>query len=91
MSTVKAHIHAKWNEYDRNWRYCTYASNMTSYGYVYLMTQDVEFVSPADRDLKALLIENLRAEQVKITADAHAKKVNIEEQIQSLLALEDKS
>ena len=91
MSTVTAYIHAKWDEYDRTWSYSTYSVDMTGYGYIYIMTKDLTFASPTDRELKALLIKNLRLEQEKITAKAHAEKVSIEEKFQSLLALEDRS
>jgi hypothetical protein len=91
MSTTKAHIHARWESYDKTWTYSTHSCDMTGYGYIYLMAQDIQFVSPADKELKQLLIDNLRAEQVKITSEAYVKKEQLEGQIQSLLALEDKS
>ena len=91
MSTLSVMIHGCWNEYEKTWSYKAFHMDMTDCGYVYLETKQIEFKSFNDRELKELLVNNLRNKQGYIMANAHRKKVEIEEKIQSLLALEDLS
>lgn len=91
MSTVKCYIHAQWVPWDKNWRYSCWMADMSSSGYILLETRELEFESPSDQMLKAQLVRLLREKKKEVQADAQVKLNEIDAEIQTLLAIEDKS
>lgn len=83
-------IWAHWDKYNEKFIFSADDAerDFTGIGYVKVHEQEVEFESPADRDLKAKLVIAKRAQQAKIKAAAFEECSNIEEEIQELLALE---
>ena len=67
--------------------------DMSEYGYIPVAIKEFElsFDIPDDFDPVNGHIDALKAEKQKIAADAQVKMNNLEEQIQSLLCIEDKS
>ena len=65
--------------------------NMASCGYVACDTVEVEFDVPPRDVLIPGFVEAYRAEQQRIRAEAQSKVTLLDEEIQKLLALEDKS
>ena len=73
--------------------YVVYMTDMSEYGDVLVATQEIEFSIdiPEDFNPNNARVDSLKAEKQKIAGDAQIKMNNIEEQIQSLLAIEDHS
>ena len=73
--------------------YDFFMCDMSEHGHVLVAKQEMEltFDLPEDFNPTAAKIDSLKAEQQKIADEAQAKRNNIEEQIQNLLCLEDKS
>ena len=73
--------------------YMIFQTDMTEYGYVLVNTQGIEITMdiPEGYDKVNSRIDQLKDEKQKIQAEAHLKAENIEEQIQSLLCIEDQS
>ena len=86
------YIVAHWNKYDRTFRYNIRGYAPSEGGEDILLEMRVlEFVSPNDALLRQLAAKVLREKKNKIIADAHVEGVAIDEEIQELLAIEDKS
>lgn len=68
-------------------------TDMSEYGYVLLGTVDIEFEfeMPSEAEQVKKEIEMLTAEKNRILAEAHMKTQNIQDQINSLLCLENNS
>lgn len=65
-----------------------FMSDMSEYGYTYLMTTEISFEIPDDFNPVPAEIEALRKMKQKIQADAQISANAIEEQISKLLCLE---
>lgn len=66
-----------------------FTSDMSEYGYTYLGDVEVSVAVP-QVDARARMAEMLRAEKQRVLAAAQIKANEIDEKIQSLLALEHK-
>lgn len=64
-----------------------FATDMSEYGYVYLGDVEVTVAVP-QVDARARMADMLRAERQRVLAEAQVKANEIDEKIQSLLALE---
>lgn len=88
--TIKGWIHTQ-NGYASQRQFTFFGCDMSEYGFTkvapYTITADVEM---DEAMLTQAEIETLRAEQQKIRAEAHAKVTQLDERIQSLLAIEHK-
>jgi hypothetical protein len=90
---IKAFLHyhkRDWSDevsYRLHWDDCT---EILAPDYVLISEQEFEVEIPDDFDPRPLQIKGLRAVKEKIIAEAHAKVINLEEQIQKLLAIEYK-
>lgn len=87
-------IRATWNKYAGDsgaFQYDVCNSDMTEYGYVMVDERELEFESPVEQDLKMRVIQSLKAKKEKKRAEAQAELNEIDEEIQELLAIEDKS
>ncbi len=56
-----------------------------------LESREIEFDTPNDITLRSLIANALRDKKNKVLAEAHVESIAIDEEIQELLALEDKS
>ena len=85
--TVKVFLHLSKYEEDG---YDIYMTDMTEYGDVLVTTKEFEmsFDVPEDFNANTAKVESLKLKKQKIGADAQVQMNNIEEQIQSLLAIE---
>lgn len=83
-------ISATWNKYSKEFEYSVRGYEPSS-GAVVLEVRDIQFETPADKILKLRLAEVLRADLQKMRGDHYIDEKNAEEEIQELLALEDKS
>ena len=91
-ATVELFIHAQ-KDWQNNVAFSAKMCDMSEYGYTFLgFTKEVsvEFDVPDDFDLTAEEIKALREQQKRIQADAQRQVVEIEERIQSMLAIEYK-
>lgn len=91
-ATTTQFVHAE-KDHEGNVRFKVLAADMSEYGYTFLGIKKevtVEFEIPDDFDLTTEEIKNLRAHQKKIQAEAQRQVVEIEERIQSMLAIEHK-
>lgn len=91
-ATTTQFVHAE-KDYEGNVRFKVLGADMSEYGYTFLgITKEVtvEFEVPDDFNLTAEEIKSLRAHQKKIQAEAQRQVLEIEERIQSMLAIEHK-
>jgi|GEM_PF-4766972 len=93
--TIKTemHLYAVWNQYEKRWDYhASDCATMDTVGWVLIESKPVEFARPSkDADWSAGAIELTRMEQKKVRAEAEAKCIALEDRIQSMLCLENKS
>ena len=87
--TVKLYLHQDMHSD----KHTIFQTDMSEYGYILVSYKDVEITMdiPEGYDKNTAHIDSLKAEKQKIAGDAQLKMNNLEEQIQSLLAIEDKS
>ena len=87
----KLYVHLSTDTHDKG-RVKIFADDLSQYGsYVCVGIIDAEFdLSAFSDDVTDKHIESLEAQKVKILAEAHQKVKNIDEQIQSLQAIESK-
>ena len=90
MASKLVHISAVWNKYQKCFDYCVTAYNPGD-GYVLLEERKSFFESPAESELRIKAAVVLREKKNKVIADAHVEALEIEQEIQELLALEDKT
>jgi hypothetical protein len=93
MKTITVNTELFLHQNMRTDEYMIYGCDMSEYQYVLVNTHhvDVEMAIPDGYDKTGYRIGQLKAEQQSIAGDAQIKMNNIEEQIQSLLAIEDHS
>lgn len=87
--TIKFYLMAKlWT--DGEVQYNTFSIDMSEYGYILVTTKEVEVLIdiPEGFDPVTGQVDSLKKEKQKIGAEAQLKMNNIDEQIQSLLAIE---
>ena len=86
---IKGFIHAEkaWNG---QVRYVFFNTDMSKYGYILLQPHTIE-VELEPCDLNALMIDILKAKKKEVEVEAYLKVQAIEEEIQKLLSIEDKS
>ena len=84
---MKKIVHAQWNKYSSAFHYELFDTDMTEYGYVKLEEVVIEFSSMNDVELRRLAAEALKLKRRKLIAEHHVAEQQIEEEIQSLLAL----
>ena len=80
----------EWNEKEP-WRFTMFGADMSEYGYTKVADIEVEFDAPPEEVLREGTIKAYRAEQQRLRAEMQLKLNAIEESIQKLLAIEDKS
>lgn len=92
MAIETVYIVAHWSSYSKEFQYSVqgYAPAPDN-GYILLEAREIEFESPNDTTLRLRIAEALRGKKNKILADAHVEAKEVDETIQELLALEDKS
>lgn len=81
--TLKLHVGTGWNA----GQIIPFCSDMSAHGYVYLGDVDVTVAVP-QVDVRARMLERLREEKKTLLAMTQVKANDIDERIQSLLALE---
>lgn len=92
MATKTVYILASWNSYSKEFQYSVQGYQPSAdTGYILLEAREIEFESPNDTTLRLRIAEALRGKKNKILADAHIEAKEVDETIQELLALEDKS
>ena len=88
---ITAHIHAHWNKYSKEFQYSILsAEDMSEYGYIHILSTDIEFESLNDRELRGRAVLALQAQKRKIYVDAEAAASEVNAQIDQLTALEHK-
>ena len=89
---IKAFVFYHKYEWRTDAEYRIDCNDMTQVGpdYVMIGEQEFEVEIPDNFDPRPFQVKGLRAEKERIIAEAHAKVVNLEEQIQKLLAIEHK-
>ena len=87
IRTVYLHL----SQYSEGYDY--YMCDMSEFGNVLVASKEIEvsFDIPDDFNPTTAKIDLLKAEKQRIQAEAHLRAENIEEQIQSLLCIEDQS
>ena len=88
---ITAFLHRQKESYETEYRYSVYNSDMSDYGYTLLAEKTVYFDLPTESLMLNKEIEMLNRKAQKIKADAFVEVDRINEKIQSLLAIEDKS
>lgn len=92
MVTKTIYIVAHWSSYSKEFQYIIQGYEPSGDGgYVLLEAREIEFETPNDTTLRLRIAEALRGKKNKILADAHVEAKEVDETIQELLALEDKS
>lgn len=90
---IKGFVHAVYEQYDKKWEYTIYSydmSHMNGFGVV-VAESFVEFEPPETHELVNKTIAAMKSAQKEIRAKAEASAQNIEQQIQELLCIEDRS
>ena len=87
---IKGFIHAKKDQWSNEIDYSFFISDASKYGYILLQPHTIE-VDLEPYDLNALTIDNLKAQKKAVEADAYVKVQAIDDEIQKLLSIEDKS
>lgn len=85
---VKTFLHAE-KTHD-GFNYLFFGCDMSKYGYAVIDEREIEVEVPDDFDPAPSLIAGLKKQQQEIRANATQKLNRLEEQIQSLLAIENK-
>ena len=91
MAAIQIFIHATWDKYDEKWNYKIRESDWTKYGEALIEVRNLEFQSPDDITLKNLLVKAKRLQKSELLAAAAVEAMNIQQDIDELLAIEDKS
>jgi len=86
--TTKQLIHAKRSDFTGVVSYHFFECDMSAYGYVPVVEQEITIDVPDEFNPVAAEIEMLRAAQKKMQADAQVKANHIEDQISKLSCLE---
>ena len=88
---IKAYVHAKWDTYEKKYGFFVWSiEDMRSSGYIPVGLPHILTIAPNESDMKNATIAAIRDEQQKIRAEAQSKFMQLEESIQSLLAIEHK-
>ena len=92
MATKTIYIVANWSTYDKEFQYMIqgYAPS-TDNGYIVVEKREITFESMADVELRLRVVESLKGKKAKLMAEAYVEGKEIDEVIQEMLALEDKS
>ena len=86
------YITSHWSSYSKEFQYSVQGYAPSPEGEFVLVEERVlHFETPNDIELRAQVAAALRRKKSKVLADAHVEVKEIEERIQELLALEDKS
>ena len=88
---TKAFVYAEFDKYSKSVRYAVWPNASMSYAGNVIAETEIEFDEPEFNDVINATVKVMKAEQVRIRAEAEAKVNNIEGQIQELLCLEDLS
>lgn len=92
MATKSLYITAHWSSYSKEFQYSLYGYNpSTANGIALLEKREINFETPNDTTLRLRIAESLKEKRGKILADAYLEAKEVDETIQELLALEDKS
>ena len=92
MVTKTIFIVAAWSSYAKEFQYSIQSYNpSTDNGYIVVEEREIHFDSFADAELRRRVSIALRAKQAKVLAEAYIENKEIDETIQEMLALEDKS
>jgi len=92
MKTATIYISTHWNRYSKELQYSIKDYEPCEGGESTLLeAREITFETPNDTTLRLRVAEALRARKQKVLAEAHIEVKEIEEQIQEMLALEDKS
>ena len=84
------YISASWNKYSKELEFMVTAYRPSS-GVVIMEERTIQFETPADKELKVRIAEVLRADLQTLRGEHYVEEKEKEEEIQELLALEDKS
>ena len=87
---LKCFIHAQWSKYSEKFSYSVHNCDMTDYGYILLEEIDVPFESPNYKQLQVLTVKALRALKTTKLAAAQKECLEIQQEIDELLAIEYK-
>ncbi|MHB1328012.1 MAG: hypothetical protein ACYC2K_07405 [Gemmatimonadales bacterium] len=88
---IKGFIHAKYDEYEREYHFSVWTQDMTQcQGYVLVEEVEIEFTPPPHNVLVNGTIEAYKAEQQKIRAEAESKVNRLQQSINDLLCIEYK-
>ena len=86
------YICASWSRYSKEFQYTVQGYEPSEGGgYILLEARELAFETPNDITLRMRMAEALRGRKNKILAEAHVEAKEVEEQIQEMLALEDKT
>ncbi len=92
---IKVFVHAERCPYSKKWEFVPRLadmSDMSGFGHVVETIElEFEFNEPCETELVEHTVRGLRKVQQKIRADAEVQFQNIEQQIQEMLCIEDKS
>lgn len=87
---IKLFIHAAKESYETTYRFVTFPSDYSNYGYVLLGVKDITVEVPDIKDIILLHVKNLEAKKAKVLADAMMNSNRLDDEIQKLLCLEHK-
>ncbi len=88
---VSTMVWAIYSDARKDWHYTSHDSDMSPHGWLKVKDAEIEFDEVPRDVLTKGTIEAYRAEQQKLRAEAEMKANAIEETIQKLLCIEDKS
>jgi len=91
MASIQIFIHATWDKYDEKWIYKIRERDYTKYGEALLEVRNLEFLTPDDITLKNLLVKAMRLQKSELLAAAAVEAMSIQQDIDEMLAIEDKS
>jgi hypothetical protein len=84
-------IHMSKELWETDYGVSVHNCDMSNYGYFLIDKTTIEVNVPAEEVINKLHIENLRKKEQKLKADFHVAQEKIKEEIQSLLAITNKS
>jgi hypothetical protein len=89
---IRTVLHSSINQHTKEPIYTVYSTDMSKYcDQTMIAEQQVEFDVPESFDPVVAEVERLKAEKTRKLAEAQAEQTRIDERIQSLLAIENKS
>lgn len=86
---LEVFIHYEYNSSEKKFDYTVHTSDFGWLGETLIETQELEFESPPEAEMRRIAYASLQAKRQKVLADAQVKANELDAQAHELLALEN--